>query len=121
MLKQIYESDRSEFVAVYGRRRVGKTYLIKQYFKNRMDFYVTGICDGTPEEQYANFNRQLCEYSKSYFPIVDNWFDALLMNCLGSIPRSSDLQRRWNYSGIVGLRAEITLSLSSVVRQRRGW
>jgi hypothetical protein len=76
MLKQIYESDRSEFVAVYGRRRVGKTYLIKQYFKNRMDFYVTGICDGTPEEQYANFNRQLCEYSKSYFPVVDNWFDA---------------------------------------------
>ena len=33
MLRDCMESDRSEFVIVYGRRRVGKTFLIDQYFK----------------------------------------------------------------------------------------
>ena len=32
-LQQYTESDKPEFVAVYGRRRVGKTFLIKEYFK----------------------------------------------------------------------------------------
>ena len=74
--RQIYQSQKPEFVAVYGRRRVGKTFLIKQYFKNRLDFYATGIYNGAPDEQLSHFNRQLCQYSKSFFPVVDNWFDA---------------------------------------------
>ena len=35
-LERHYQSDRSEFIAVYGRRRVGKTFLVKQTFKGRM-------------------------------------------------------------------------------------
>ena len=35
-LNQIYDSDESEFVAVYGRRRVGKTYLVREVFANRI-------------------------------------------------------------------------------------
>ena len=34
-LRDAYNSDDSKFVALYGRRRVGKTYLVKQTFKDR--------------------------------------------------------------------------------------
>ena len=34
-LQRLYESDRPEFVAVYGRRRVGKTFLVREMFRDR--------------------------------------------------------------------------------------
>ena len=42
-LEKLYHSDRPEFVAVYGRRRVGKTFLIKQALKGRITFQHTGV------------------------------------------------------------------------------
>ena len=42
-LKDLLETDKSEFVAVYGRRRVGKTFLIKQALKDRFTFQHTGV------------------------------------------------------------------------------
>ena len=39
VLQTCLQSDRPEFLAVYGRRRVGKTYLIKEYFNDRFSFY----------------------------------------------------------------------------------
>ena len=42
-LERLYVSKRSEFVAVYGRRRVGKTFLIKEVFKDRFAFWHTGL------------------------------------------------------------------------------
>ena len=42
-LERLYYSDRAEFVAVYGRRRVGKTFLIKQALKDRFTFQHTGV------------------------------------------------------------------------------
>ena len=41
-LEKLYKSESSEFVAVYGRRRVGKTFLIKEVFKDRFTFWHTG-------------------------------------------------------------------------------
>ena len=38
-LKEAMESDQSEFIAVYGRRRVGKTFLIRQAFGNAFTLY----------------------------------------------------------------------------------
>ena len=38
LLQEIYESPRAEFVAVYGRRRIGKTYLIDKFFGDKYDF-----------------------------------------------------------------------------------
>ncbi len=43
LLQQLYETDRSEFVALYGRRRVGKTFLIKELFSDRYTFQMTGL------------------------------------------------------------------------------
>ncbi len=61
-LSKFMTSDKGEFVAVYGRRRVGKTFLIRQYFKDKFDFYVTGIIDGSRDEEMAVFNEALIEY-----------------------------------------------------------
>ena len=42
-LQQYVESDKPEFLAVYGRRRVGKTFLIREYFKQNFSFYISGF------------------------------------------------------------------------------
>ncbi|OGO91921.1 MAG: hypothetical protein A3F41_02865 [Coxiella sp. RIFCSPHIGHO2_12_FULL_44_14] len=48
-LEKAYRSKRAELIAVYGRRRVGKTYLIRTFFlkKNGLFFQVAGIHKGT--------------------------------------------------------------------------
>ena len=57
LLQEIYESPRAEFVAVYGRRRIGKTYLIDKFFGDKYDFYMTGIYEGTRKEQPCEAGR----------------------------------------------------------------
>ena len=61
VLQQIYHSDKPEFLALYGRRRVGKTFLIRQFFtqKEAMFFNVTGAKNGTLLEQLKHFTKQL--------------------------------------------------------------
>ena len=60
-LESFYQTDISEFVDVYGRRRVGKTFLIREFFRDRFDFYLTGLANGGFSEQMANFNLALRE------------------------------------------------------------
>ena len=61
ILQEALSSDRSELVVIYGRRRVGKTYLIKQILGRRIDFEMTGIEKGNLKEQLENFNEKLFE------------------------------------------------------------
>ena len=61
-LEQCILSGRPEFVVVYGRRRVGKTFLIKEYFNNIFSFYSTGLLDGKTRSQLKAFNEALGEY-----------------------------------------------------------
>ena len=42
-IRRLYEAHSPEFVVVYGRRRVGKTFLINQFFKDNFTFKVTGL------------------------------------------------------------------------------
>ena len=74
-LNRIMESTSSEFVMVYGRRRVGKTFLIREYFANRFSFYVTGIAQGTLQEQLMNFKLTLSATDTS-IANIRNWFEA---------------------------------------------
>lgn len=76
LLDECMASGKAELIAIYGRRRIGKTFLVKQYFDEQFDFYMTGIYDASKRDQLANFNRQLNSYSGAYYPIVDDWFDA---------------------------------------------
>jgi len=75
-LKQYVESDKSEFVAVYGRRRVGKTYLIKEFFRNSFSFYISGMANATKEEQLENFNATLITYGKRPYLRTRNWMES---------------------------------------------
>jgi uncharacterized protein len=54
-LDNILASSKPEFLAVYGRRRVGKTFLIRQHLKNNIVFDFTGKKDGLLNEQLENF------------------------------------------------------------------
>ena len=51
LLEKYISSNHSEFIAIYGRRRVGKTFLIRQYFLNQFAFEMTGIIEGKKAEQ----------------------------------------------------------------------
>jgi predicted AAA+ superfamily ATPase len=63
ILTDIFNSKKAEFVAVYGRRRVGKTYLIEQFFlkKSCLYFSMTGLHKGTLKEQLSIFTTALHE------------------------------------------------------------
>ena len=76
LLKMSIESGKPELIAVYGRRRVGKTYLVRQYFKDDFAFYSTGIYEGTKKEQLAFFNKQLNEKANGAYPLANDWFSA---------------------------------------------
>ncbi len=76
LLNQCLSSEKAELIAVYGRRRVGKTFLIKTLLGDSFDFYLTGIYQGTRKEQLAFFTKQLNTCSGLLYPPVDNWFDA---------------------------------------------
>jgi uncharacterized protein len=78
-LGHLLTSDRSEFLAVTGRRRVGKTYLIDRVLKEQYCFSMTGIQNGNLHTQLVNFAVKLSEYDGSLNPKnFDNWQMAFL-------------------------------------------
>ena len=54
-LDKILQSNQAEFLALYGRRRVGKTFLIRQHLKNNIVFDLSGTKEGAKEQQLHNF------------------------------------------------------------------
>lgn len=75
-LEKYEKSDESEFVAVYGRRRVGKTYLIRQTFQGRICFQHTGVAHGSTKEQLRAFGDSLREWGLDCKENPFDWFEA---------------------------------------------
>ena len=75
-LEQCLLSNRPEFVVVYGRRRVGKTFLIREYFNERFSFYATGLTDEKTKGQLRGFNASLNNYGYEDKRIPADWFEA---------------------------------------------
>jgi len=65
LLKNLKESKSSSFVAVYGRRRVGKTFLVRNVFSNQFNFSVTGMSKVSLAQQLSNFHLALQKYDPS--------------------------------------------------------
>lgn len=61
-LAKYNQSGKAEFIALYGRRRVGKTSLIRFYFKDKFDFFVSGVLEGDKEDQKNAFLGALTKY-----------------------------------------------------------
>lgn len=84
-LLRLYHSDRAEFTVVYGRRRVGKTFLVKQVFKDNFAFYHTGLSpfdeetNMTKAKQLEHFYRSLVEYGMEEGKKPKNWLEAFTM------------------------------------------
>ncbi len=76
-LKRLVDSEQPEFVAVYGRRRVGKTFLIRSFFNDNFAFYTTGIARGTRREQLRHFSTALHEQCSS-LPTTEaeDWYEV---------------------------------------------
>lgn len=68
-------SGRAEFIALYGRRRVGKTFLVRSFFKDKFDFYATGIIEGSKDEEMAAFNDALTQYGHTG-KAAKTWMEA---------------------------------------------
>ena len=78
LMESLKESSKSEFLAVYGRRRVGKTFLIRQVFEEDFTFQLTGLANAKLQWQLANFYKALVRQNprnKNIKPAT-NWFDA---------------------------------------------
>ena len=77
IFQSVYGSGVSEFVAVYGRRRVGKTFLIREFFAGKMVFDVSGLANSGAKEQLMNFNISLNKNSLGeQFNVAKNWLAA---------------------------------------------
>jgi hypothetical protein len=62
-LSDAFNSNGAEFIAVYGRRRVGKTYLVKNFFQGKKCIYfqMTGIYKGSLNNQLSRFSKEIGE------------------------------------------------------------
>lgn len=76
ILQKCMESDSPEFVAVYGRRRIGKTFLIKNFFNGNFDFYMTGSYNCSLSVHLDDFQKQLKKYSGKEWPKPKSWREA---------------------------------------------
>jgi AAA+ ATPase superfamily predicted ATPase len=90
ILHEALGSLEAEMVAIIGRRRIGKTFLIKETYKDQIVFEITGLQNGPLEEQLENFTFILGRYAKPRFPIQTprNWLNAfmLLIEYLETLP-----------------------------------
>lgn len=78
-LKAITESPRSEFLALYGRRRVGKTFLINQVFMNQFAFKMTGVIEGSLSDQFIAFSDAMEEFGYEMPEKPTDWMSAFVM------------------------------------------
>ncbi len=92
LLQALQQADKSAFVAVYGRRRVGKTYLIRSFYEDQFTFQLTGIANVGTSNQLTNFHSAFVRNFPQFedYPLAKDWFQAFqqLINALESISKS---------------------------------
>ena len=76
VIRDCIEADRSRLVVVYGRRRVGKTFLVREAFDYRFTFTHTGLEKGGLREQLSEFWSSLKRQWNADCRMPSNWFEA---------------------------------------------
>jgi hypothetical protein len=76
LLRELADGGRPEFVVVYGRRRVGKTHLVRETFEGRFTFSYTGSAHVSGRVQLAQFARALRDYGHDSNEPIADWFGA---------------------------------------------
>ena len=87
-LLSLIEKEESQFCAVYGRRRVGKTYLIRETFNYRFCFQHTGVAKGTLRQQLTAFRNSLMAAGGPQCSVPKTWIEAfeLLKQLISEAP-----------------------------------
>lgn len=104
-ISRLYTSERSEFLALYGRRRVGKSFLIEEAMENKFTFMTVGLfikvdkddaekVESYRQQQLRHFYSSLLEYGlpEEGNPAPTNWLDA--MNLLKKLLLSKRSRRK---------------------------
>ena len=85
-LENLYHKNSSTLLALYGRRRIGKTYLINHVFNNRLSFKHTGLSplekenltdDEFNAKQLEHFYNSLLDVNFKCDVIPKNWMQAM--------------------------------------------
>jgi uncharacterized protein len=79
IFNEAINSAQSEFIAVTGRRRIGKTFLINTFFKEDICFYMTGVQDQPLKTQLKAFGNELGYRQKTIIPAPEDWMQAFSM------------------------------------------
>ena len=74
-------SNQSELIAIYGRRRIGKTFLVREHFSKQLIFSMSGLYNGSLKEQLNEFSVcfKNATNSKFNFETPNDWFEAFAM------------------------------------------
>ncbi len=75
-LRTAYESSYSEFVTLYGRRRIGKTFLVNETFGYEFAFHCAGLKGEGMARQLDNFRFALRRYGHDKCPRLKSWLEA---------------------------------------------
>lgn len=75
-LHEAYTAEESLFLVVYGRRRVGKTFLVRKAFQDKLAFYATGVNQENKDVQLMYFYHALCKYSEEPLTLPKSWLEA---------------------------------------------
>jgi AAA+ ATPase superfamily predicted ATPase len=94
-LRRFEESSEAEFVVVYGRRRVGKTFLVQEYFGTSIVFSWTGLAEPDMGLQLRNFDDALARRAGPGIRPAASWFEAFnaLRDYLSTVPRRRGRKR----------------------------
>jgi hypothetical protein len=77
ILKEVFENKKSELIAIYGRRRIGKTYLVREFYKQSIVFEVTGLFGASLQDQISNFTKEIRKRSRRTLrDLPKNWLEV---------------------------------------------
>jgi len=76
ILNDLLESPKAEMVAIIGRRRVGKTFLVDNVYEKHITFKQTGVRNASTENQLRTFANKLKDLSGESFDPPKDWLDA---------------------------------------------
>lgn len=91
-LNEYHQSGKSEFLVVYGRRRVGKTFLIREHFRDDFFFAHTGVANADMDIQLTEFNKSLKRARGDKHRDATDWFSAF--DCLREHIEQAGLGRK---------------------------
>src|SRR5579872_1736135 len=97
ILTEFLASGRAEFLAIYGRRRIGKTFLVREFFKDKkaVFFNTTGSNDGILFEQIGHFTKEIGKifYHGAVLKQGKNWDETfeLLTKAIDTLPKNKKI------------------------------